>query len=83
MPGDAGRRQLSEGESGPGEPLVNGQMDMYDLLRDDWLARDTAPAAEPEQPELEAPERPSEPKRDRSRFRWRSSPQNQQNSLPR
>ena len=48
-------------KAAPGEPLVNGQMDMYDLLRDDWLARDTTSAAEPEQPELEAPERPSEP----------------------
>mgnify|MGYP000421128481 FL=1 len=37
-------------KAAPGEPLVNGQMDMYDLLRDDWLARDTASAAEPEQP---------------------------------
>ena len=41
--------------------LVNGQMDMYDLLRDDWLAPDTASAAEPEQPEIKAPERLSEP----------------------
>ena len=48
-------------KAAPGEPLVNGQMDMYDLLRDDWLARDAAPAAEPEQPEIKAPERPSEP----------------------
>ena len=48
-------------KAAPGEPLVNGQMDMYDLLRDDWLARDTASAAEPEQPEPKAPERPSEP----------------------
>ena len=28
----------------PGEPLVNSQMGMYDLLRDDWTARDKAPA---------------------------------------
>ena len=48
-------------KAAPGEPLVNGQMDMYDLLRDDWLARDAASAAEPEQPEIKAPERPSEP----------------------
>ena len=48
-------------KAAPGEPLVNGQMDMYDLLRDDWLARDTTSAAEPEQPEPKAPERPSEP----------------------
>ena len=48
-------------KAAPSEPLVNGQMDMYDLLRDDWLARDTASAAEPEQPEPKAPERPSEP----------------------
>ena len=48
-------------KAAPGEPLVNGQMDMYDLLRDDWLARDTTSAAEPEQPEIKAPERLSEP----------------------
>ena len=48
-------------KAAPGEPLVNGQMDMYDLLRDDRLARDAAPAAEPEQPEIKASERPSEP----------------------
>ena len=33
-------------KAAPGEPLVNGQMDMYDLLRDDWLARDTTSAAD-------------------------------------
>ena len=48
-------------KAAPGEPIVNGQMGMYDLLRDDWLARDAASAAEPEQPEIKAPERPSEP----------------------
>ena len=48
-------------KAAPGEPLVNGQMGMYELLKDDWGSRDAAPAAEPEQPEPKAPERPSEP----------------------
>ena len=38
-----------------GEPIVNGQMGMYDLLKDDWTARDAAPAAAPEAPKAEAP----------------------------
>ncbi len=42
----------------PGEPLVNSQMGMYDLLRDDWTARDKAAApAEPPKP-VKAPEKP-------------------------
>ena len=49
----------------PGEPLVNGQMDMYELLKDDFAARTDqpetlAPAAEP-QPESKAPEKEPEP----------------------
>ena len=42
----------------PGEPLVNSQMGMYDLLRDDWTARDKAAApVEPPKP-IKAPEKP-------------------------
>ena len=70
-------------KAAPGEPLVNGQMDMYDLLRDDWLARDTASAAEPEQPEIKAPERLSEPETRPEPVQVAEQPQNQQNSLPR
>ena len=45
----------------PGEPLVNSQMGMYDLLRDDWTARDKAAApVEPPKP-IEAPEKPAAP----------------------
>ena len=49
----------------PGEPLVNGQMDMYELLKDDFAAHTDqpetlAPAAEP-QPESKAPEKEPEP----------------------
>ena len=49
----------------PGEPLVNGQMDLYELLKDDFSARTdqpetSAPAAEP-QPESKAPEKEQEP----------------------
>ena len=49
----------------PGEPLVNGQMDMYELLKDDFAActdqpETSAPAAEP-QPESKAPEKEPEP----------------------
>ena len=50
----------------PGEPLVNSQMGMYDLLRDDWTARDKAPApasvAETPKPQpVKAPEKPAAP----------------------
>ena len=50
----------------PGEPLVNSQMGMYDLLRDDWTARDEAPApasvAETPKPQpVKAPEKPAAP----------------------
>ncbi|OLA32837.1 MAG: polyphosphate kinase 1 [Faecalibacterium prausnitzii] len=45
----------------PGEPLVNSQMGMYDLLRDDWTARDKAAApVEPPKP-IKAPEKPTAP----------------------
>ena len=45
----------------PGEPLVNSQMGMYDLLRDDWTARDKA-AAPVELPKpIKAPEKPAAP----------------------
>ena len=45
----------------PGEPLVNSQMGMYDLLRDDWTARDKAAApVEPPKP-IKAPEKPAAP----------------------
>ena len=45
----------------PGEPLVNSQMGMYDLLRDDWTARDKADApVEPPKP-IKAPEKPAAP----------------------
>ena len=50
----------------PGELLVNSQMGMYDLLRDDWTARDKAPApasvAETPKPQPgKAPEKPAAP----------------------
>ena len=50
----------------PGEPLVNSQMGMYDLLRDDWTARDKAPAPAsvvetPKPQPVKAPEKPAEP----------------------
>ena len=51
----------------PGEPLVNGQMGMYELLADDWTARDAAatpaaaekplPLEEQTSPEAPAPEK--------------------------
>ena len=50
----------------PGEPLVNSQMGMYDLLRDDWTARDKAPATAsvvetPKPQPVKAPEKPAVP----------------------
>ena len=50
----------------PGEPLVNSQMGMYDLLRDDWTARDKAPALAsivetPKPQPVKAPEKPAAP----------------------
>ena len=46
--------------------MVNSQMGMYDLLRDDWTARDKAPApasvAETPKPQpVKAPEKPAAP----------------------
>ena len=34
----------------PGEPLVNGQMDLYELLKDDWARTEAAASAQPEAP---------------------------------
>ena len=50
----------------PGEPLVNSQMGMYDLLCDDWTARDKAPAPAsvvetPKPQPAKAPEKPAAP----------------------
>ena len=47
----------------PGEPLVNGQMDLYELLKDDWTRPEpTAPAAQPKAPAAAqpAPQTPAE-----------------------
>ena len=51
---------------GAGEPFVNSQMGMYDLLRDDWTARDKAPALAsvvetPKPQPVKAPEKPAAP----------------------
>ncbi len=42
----------------PGEPLVNSQMGMYDLLRDDWTARDKVAAPVESPKPVKAPEKP-------------------------
>ena len=34
----------------PGEPLVNGQMDLYELLKDDWARPESAVPAQPKAP---------------------------------
>ena len=34
----------------PGEPLVNGQMDLYELLKDDWARPESAAPVQPEAP---------------------------------
>ena len=34
----------------PGEPLVNGQMDLYELLKDDWARPESAAPTQPEAP---------------------------------
>ena len=34
----------------PGEPLVNGQMDLYELLKDDWARPEPTVPAQPEAP---------------------------------
>ena len=62
-------------KAAPDEALVNGQMGMYELLKDDWTARDDVPEETPARPEpvrtaapaetpapaAEAPKAPSEP----------------------
>ncbi len=48
-------------KSAPGEELVNGQMDMYDLLKDDWTRRDTEASKAMTQPQPEAPAAPKAP----------------------
>ena len=49
-------------KSAPGEELVNGQMDMYDLLKDDWTRRDTEASKTVTQPQPKQPEAPAAPK---------------------
>ena len=46
-------------KSAPGEELVNGQMDMYDLLKDDWTRRDTEASKAVMQPQPKQPEAPA------------------------
>ena len=49
-------------KSAPGEELVNGQMDMYDLLKDDWTRHDTEASKTVTQPQPKQPEAPAAPK---------------------
>ena len=49
-------------KSAPGEELVNGQMDMYDLLKDDWTRHDTEASKAVVQPQPKQPEVPAAPK---------------------
>ena len=49
-------------KSAPGEELVNGQMDMYDLLKDDWTSHDTETSKAVTQPQPKQPEAPAAPK---------------------
>ena len=49
-------------KSAPGEELVNGQMDMYDLLKDDWTRHDTEASKAATQPQPKQPEAPAAPK---------------------
>ncbi|CUN40196.1 Polyphosphate kinase [Faecalibacterium prausnitzii] len=49
-------------KSAPGEELVNGQMDMYDLLKDDWTRHDTEASKAVTQPQPKQPEVPAAPK---------------------
>ena len=49
-------------KSAPGEELVNGQMDMYDLLKDDWTRHDTEASEAVTQPKPKQPEAPAAPK---------------------
>ena len=44
----------------PGEELVNGQMGMYELLKDDWTRRELKAAKEPEAPKAAVPEQPAQ-----------------------
>ena len=49
-------------KSAPGEELINGQMDMYDLLKDDWTRHDTEASKAVTQPQPKQPEAPAAPK---------------------
>ena len=49
-------------KSAPDEELVNGQMDMYDLLKDDWTRHDTEASKAVTQPQPKQPEAPAAPK---------------------
>ena len=49
-------------KSAPGEELVNGQMDMYDLLKDDWTRHDTEASKAVTHPQPKQPEAPAAPK---------------------
>ena len=49
-------------KSAPGEELVNGQMGMYDLLKDDWTCRDAETPKAVTQPQPKQPEAPAAPK---------------------
>ncbi len=49
-------------KSAPGEELVNGQMDMYDLLKDDWTRHDTEASKAVTQPQPKQPEALAAPK---------------------
>ena len=49
-------------KSAPGEELVNGQMDMYALLKDDWTRHDTEASKAVTQPQPKQPEAPAAPK---------------------
>ena len=49
-------------KSAPGEELVNGQMDMYDLLKDDWTRHDTEVSKAVTQHQPKQPEAPAAPK---------------------
>ena len=37
-------------KAAPGEPLVNGQMDLYELLKDDWARPEPTASVQPEAP---------------------------------
>ena len=46
-------------KSAPDEELVNSQMDMYDLLKDDWTRHDTEASKAVTQPQPKQPEAPA------------------------